>query len=215
MEYAWNHGGDDGVEVLEVNQRSEDQSRQRDMKLAQDIFEGMSNKQVLNVVDQMAQMSIGEDDLQYPELILNIALNTTAGVGNIEPAQEQQQLIHHAIHLWQHELSMASKTLRFNRATPRGETIPLGYAGQLSLVAHDNKPVYVNWTVPSQRKGRVARVDGSNIILSTVAAIDPVVDFKDCDILHPAISLYPRRAKGTGRPKIPDTVLTFHRMCRI
>eukprot|EP00974_Lingulodinium_polyedra_P033942 3263291-Lingulodinium_polyedra.AAC.1 len=72
--------------------------------------------------------------------------------------------------------------------------------------------LFVNWTDPSARRGRVVKVDNHNRFIYNIPAFVKVVQFVDCYIIDPAIDAVVSKAKSTLRTDVPRASLSLKAM---
>lgn len=130
---------------------------------------------------------------------------------------------------WHEASQAAAMILRYREESLREK--PLGHKGEMSLVTQAaSKVVLVSWTHAPSMTGRIVRLDAHQRPIWAIPGMTDVVDFRGCEIVHPAIGVRLQKVAGPSpsrsftksgkpvenlRPVIKDDILKLKHMWEV
>ena len=203
---------DDYPEFFEANASEEENIRETELKRTIMVLKKMNSEQ-MNEIASALDIGTSAHELTEDDLV-EIALNTDIGGGNITIPDAGEKQNQKCITKWLEEARQTLAALDFRRCNDfgpsAGEPYAVGHLGQLSMILKDETVRFIHWT--GKHTGRLVRVDDHHRVIAIVPQQNPLIDAQGCHILHPAIGIAPKRAKTYGRPEVPKEILRLQHM---
>ena len=86
------------------------------------------------------------------------------------------------------------------------------HGDELSLVLVGQTARLATWNNVAERRGRFVKVDPKNRAIWVIPGLEPVLDLRDCVIIHHATGVRLMRMRGRDRPMIPDGIIRLMRL---